>query len=217
MSFHDVELLSAYLDGKLRAAEAARLEARLAGDQTLRALMQQLREARSLLRSLPRRKAPRNFTLRANMRNLTAPIPPAFPALRFASVLASMMFVLTLAINGLAPLAANRLAAAPAPAYGFGGGGPPAEGAMPAGTPPAQLAAAPTAPPEPNAPATAPDLQAQAQKSTPEVPRGASTAPTPVPLLWQGLLAGIAILLGLTAWYVRSDSLRRFRQRWIKQ
>ncbi len=215
MNFRDVELLSAYLDGQLSPSEAARLESRLTGDPRLEAILNDLRTARTVLRALPSRKAPRNFTLRPNMRQLTAPAPPAFPMLRFASVVASLMFVVTVAINTLAPLAATRLAAAPAPVYGFGGGGPPAEAATAAANAEAMPAAAPTQAPQLSAPA--PDLQAQTQKSTPELPRAGSPAARPVPLPWQIALAGIAIVLGLFAWYVRSESLRRFRQRWIQQ
>ncbi|MCX7852132.1 MAG: zf-HC2 domain-containing protein, partial [Caldilineales bacterium] len=40
----DDELLSAYLDGRLTSAEAARLEARLAADPALRQRLQELRQ-----------------------------------------------------------------------------------------------------------------------------------------------------------------------------
>lgn len=143
------------------------------------------------------------------MQKLTAPAPPAFPALRFASVLASLLFLATLAINSLTPLAASRLAAAPAPAYGMGGGAPAEEAtsAPPASAAPL-LAQAPT-------PAPAPDLQAQAQKTSPPVQNVRSSAAPLIPPVWQLVLAGTAILLGLVAWHLRSDTTRKFRRRWV--
>ncbi len=59
----DLEMLSAYLDGELRPSEKDALEARLARDETLRAVLDELRANRLLLRQAPRLKAPRSFTL----------------------------------------------------------------------------------------------------------------------------------------------------------
>ena len=62
-NFRDIETLSAYIDGQLNAADAARLETRLKTDPELASVMNDLRAARGILRKLPARKAPRNFTL----------------------------------------------------------------------------------------------------------------------------------------------------------
>ena len=67
MKQRDIELLSSYLDGQLSSADSARLEARLRTDPEMRSVLQDLRGARSLLRQLPMRKAPRNFTLTPKM------------------------------------------------------------------------------------------------------------------------------------------------------
>ena len=67
MNFRDVELLSSYLDGQLKLSDSARLERRLSLDPDLRAVLDDLRSARGLLRQLPMRKAPRNFTLTPKM------------------------------------------------------------------------------------------------------------------------------------------------------
>jgi len=149
------------------------------------------------------------------MRKLAAPAPAAFPILRLASVLASLLFLATVAVNGLTSLAASRLAAAPAPVYGMGGGGPPAEEAtVPSAAGPEALRAAPPTPaPEQLAPV--PDLQAQAQKNVPQVQEGPSSSTPLIASIWQWILAGFAILLGFVAWYVRSESTRKFRRRWI--
>lgn len=219
MNFRDVEQLSAYLDGQLPPADVKRLEARLTSDAYLRRALDELRSTRNVLRLLPRRRAPRSFALRPGMRSLAAPMPRGFPVLRLASAGAMFLFVITLAINTLAPFSANRLASAAAPAFGMGGGsGGAAESTAPpaAATNQGLLAVAPTAGPESSAPA--PDLQAQAQKNAPPAPGPvARTGASPVPLAGQLALVGLAIAFGLGAWYLRSSSLRKFRRRWVEK
>lgn len=63
----DYELLSAYLDGALTAAERAGLETRLQTDDGLRQELESLRQTVKLVGSLPALKAPRNFTITASM------------------------------------------------------------------------------------------------------------------------------------------------------
>ncbi len=62
-SDRDLELLSAYLDGELTDREKEKLEQRLARENALRAVMDDLRETVTLVSDLPRLKAPRSFTL----------------------------------------------------------------------------------------------------------------------------------------------------------
>ena len=97
ISPHEGELLSAYLDGQLAPKERVRLEARLREDPQLHSVLVELRRTRAILRSQPRLRAPRNFTLTPQMAGKPARITPrAYPALRLASVLAGMLFVLVL-------------------------------------------------------------------------------------------------------------------------
>lgn len=227
MNFRDVEMLSAYLDGQLSPKDASRLESRLAADEGLVRVLDDLRSARGVLRQLPNRRAPRDFTLRPAMNKLAAPEPRLYPALRLATVLASVLFLASIAVNGLTPLAAPRFAAAPAPALGKGGGvaGRPAEGATPApaevpsaAAPLQSFAAAPSTPTaEVAVTSAASDLAASAAKAAP--PRAAPPAPTgtSVPLVWVRLLAAAAIVFGLLAWYLRYLSKRKFRSRWIEK
>ena len=65
LSDDDAELLSAYLDNMLTAAERETLEKRLDTDAFLRAELQAMRRTVSWLNQMPDLKAPRNFTLRA--------------------------------------------------------------------------------------------------------------------------------------------------------
>jgi hypothetical protein len=118
-SFRDVEKLSAYLDGQLKPSEKARLESRLQSDPELASILKDLRLARGLLRQLPQRRAPRNFTLTPKMVGQKPPLPRTYPAFHFATVLATLLLFFTFATNFLAPSLART---APYP-YGRGGGG----------------------------------------------------------------------------------------------
>ena len=64
LSERDAELLSAYLDEQLSAAERAELEARLQSDSELRAELIALRQTLRLVRELPTLRAPRDLRLR---------------------------------------------------------------------------------------------------------------------------------------------------------
>lgn len=120
-SFRDVEKLSAYLDGQLKPSEKARLESRLLTDPELASILKDLRQTRGLLRQLPQRRAPRNFTLTPKMVGQKPPLPRTYPAFQFATVLATLLLFFTFATNFIAPRLL-RTAAAPY-AYGMGGGG----------------------------------------------------------------------------------------------
>jgi hypothetical protein len=111
------------LDGRLNPSDAARLEGRLSSEATLKATLEELRQTRGLLRRLPQRRAPRNFRLTAKMAGVRPPEPRAYPVFRFATALAALLLVASVALNAFTPFAASRLAAAPAPALGLGGGG----------------------------------------------------------------------------------------------
>jgi hypothetical protein len=93
ISPRDYELLSAYLDGELSTRDRARLEARMTKQPELRIGLEELRQTSLLLRSLPRKRAPRNFTI-PNALPRRRPVPRLFPALRFASALAGILFVI---------------------------------------------------------------------------------------------------------------------------
>src|SRR5688572_22546002 len=118
MKQRDLELLSSYLDGQLSPSDSARLESRLASDRNLRAVMDDLSEARSLLRRLPSRKAPRNFTLTRKMVGQNPPMPRAYSAFRFVTTLATLLLFFTVGLNFLGPQLASQ-----APVFGQGGGG----------------------------------------------------------------------------------------------
>lgn len=117
-SFRDVEKLSAYLDGQLKPSETAWLEARLQTDPQLASILKDLRQTRGILRQLPQRRAPRNFTLTPKMVGQKPPMPRTFPVFQYASVLATLLLFFTFAANFMAP----RLEPITVP-YGLGGYG----------------------------------------------------------------------------------------------
>src|SRR5690242_16391956 len=121
MNQRDLELLSSYLDGQLKSSDSARLEARLSSDADLRSVLDDLRAARGLLRQLPMRKAPRNFTLTPKMVGKNPPLPRSYPAFRFVTALASLMLFFTLGLNFVVP----QMKAQSNFGFGYGGGGAP--------------------------------------------------------------------------------------------
>lgn len=58
-------LISAFLDGRLTDAEQTAFKSRVDSDADFKAAFQELHYTRRLLRSLPQKRAPRNFTLSA--------------------------------------------------------------------------------------------------------------------------------------------------------
>jgi len=88
----DLELLSAYLDQQIKAGERQKVEARLRDDAQFRKSYEQLRQTRQLLRSLPVRRAPRNFTLSPAQARIS-PLQRYIPVFGVASALASFLLI----------------------------------------------------------------------------------------------------------------------------
>lgn len=166
-SFRDVEQLSAYLDGQLKPSEVARLESRLQTEPELVSILGELRQARGLLRRLPQRRAPRNFTLTPKMVGQKPPMPRTYPLFRFATVLATLMLFFTVATNFMAPRLVRT--AAPYP-YGIGGGGGDAEPEMQMESAPAEAAEA--------EPMEEPAMEEAAPTEEPAAPQLPAPAPT---------------------------------------
>lgn len=111
--FRDIEQLSSYLDGQLSPSESARVESRLSSDPELASAFNDIRAARGILRKLPARKAPRNFTLTRQMVGLKPPLPRTYSVFRFSSAFATLLLMLTFAMNALPSVSFG--ASAPAP------------------------------------------------------------------------------------------------------
>ena len=113
LSLQEWELLSAYLDGQLSQKEQAGLEQRLRAQPELHQELESLRQTRAVLRSVPQRRVPHNFTLTRAM----AQAPPSaglrwLPALRFSSAVATVLVVLSVLFE-LLPRAGTKLADTP--------------------------------------------------------------------------------------------------------
>lgn len=94
------EALSAYLDEQLSSRQRAQIESRLETSPDFSQALEELSQTRSLLRSAPRPRAPRNFTLTPEMAGLRLGArqrPSAYPVLRLASALAALFFVVIFA------------------------------------------------------------------------------------------------------------------------
>lgn len=118
MKRHDIELLSAYLDGELKRSDLAKTESRLKSDPEFESAMKDLRATRTLLRRLPTRKAPRNFTLTREMVGQNPPLPRIYPIFRLATVVATLLFFFSIGVNSFGAQMASQDYA-----YGMGGGG----------------------------------------------------------------------------------------------
>jgi hypothetical protein len=165
MKPRDLELLSSYLDGQLSPSDVTRLEARLKTEPQLADVLGDLRATRNLLRKLPKRRAPRNFTLTRKMVGQNPPLPRTYPLFRFASALATLLFFFSFGFNAVGRMASQ----APQFVGGYGGGGGGGDGSTELAEP---FAAAP-APAATEAPAEAEDLF-----STEMLPEG-TLVPTP--------------------------------------
>lgn len=97
----NLEALGAYLDDALTPTERERLEARLARDAGLRAELEQLRLMKLQLRAMPRRRAPRSFTLDPALfaRPKAQPVLQLYPVLRGATALTALLLIFTLALG----------------------------------------------------------------------------------------------------------------------
>jgi hypothetical protein len=239
-NFRDIEQLSSYLDGQLSSSESKRLESRLASDPELASAFNDMRAARGILRKLPSRKAPRNFTLTRQMVGLKPPLPRSYSFFRFSTAFATVLLVLTLAANSILPnihfgAGAPLAASAPQGAYGLGGGGgggnpvepsfateaPAATEAPMAAAPSVEMAVAPTETlPATNADSArvveTPTVEASTAKEagTPsepqEQPQAGEEREAPVPVSLQIVL----LVLGLVSGVVMLVMYRSAKQKW---
>jgi len=90
------EELSMFLDEQLNPKERERLESKLQQSPELQSALDELRALRSMLRSQPEIKAPRNYSLSTDTVGIQLKQRKGgsiFPALSFAAVIASLLFV----------------------------------------------------------------------------------------------------------------------------
>jgi hypothetical protein len=158
LSDDDSELLSAYLDNELSAAERVNLERRLGADPGLQAELEDLRAVGVVLKSLDPLPPPRSFTL--DPAQVARP-RPFFPLTWFMQL-----------GSGLAGLALVLLASIQLLAAGVGGAAP-----LPAAAPMAAATAAPAM----GAPEAASEMRMQSAETTEAAGVSAFAEPTAAP------------------------------------
>lgn len=159
LSDDEIELLSAYLDNELSAAERVNLERRLGADPGLQAELEDLRAVGAALKSLDPLPPPRSFTL--DPAQVARP-RPFFPLTWFMQL-----------GSGLAGLALVLLASVQLLAGGLGGAVP-----VPAAAPMAAATAAPAM----GAPAAS-EMRMQSAEATGAAGASAFAEPTPAPTM----------------------------------
>ena len=95
------EMINAYLDDALSPRDKTNFEDQLADDRNLRSELEQYQWLRQSINQLPRKKAPRNFTLDPVVYGKPASRFPVkiYPALRTATVLAGLIFVFLIGLD----------------------------------------------------------------------------------------------------------------------
>jgi hypothetical protein len=229
-NFRDIEQLSSYLDGQLSPSQSTRIKSRLSSDPELASAFNDIRAARSILRKLPSRKAPRNFTLTRQMVGLKPPLPRSYSFFRFSTAFATVLLVLTFAANLIVPnisLGASAPVPMAAPEFsslcnGCGGGPAATEAPMAAAAPSLEMAVTPTE----SLPATTADSArvfetpmaeapiAKEPGNVPESqtqPQASAGRESVVPVAWQiGLLAvGLISLLIMLA--LRQSAIQKWK------
>jgi anti-sigma factor RsiW len=227
LSFRDIEQLCAYLDEELSESERKRLEKRIHSEPALAAKLDEICETCKLLRSLPKRRAPRNFTLTPRTAGIRAPVPRLVPVFSWSSAVAMLLFIFTLGAGLLRQVSigstAPMLAAAPS---GMGGGPTEAPAmAAPATAAPATAAPAIAAPALPRATDQAVQETPNAEVSVMSVPQATPPAAAkefqppatskdqqktfnPWLVIWAGLGVLLAIL-ALLLWALNQLAFRR--------
>lgn len=106
-------LISAFLDGRLTNAEKTAFESRLDSDTDFKTAFHEIQYTRGLLRSLPQKRAPRNFTLSAQYEKKTSHKWGLNRFFGFASAASAVALVVIFAWSNLFSGAIRSAAPAP--------------------------------------------------------------------------------------------------------
>jgi hypothetical protein len=219
-NFRDIEHLSSYLDGQLKASESARLESRLNSDPELVSVLNDLRAARGVLRKLPKRKAPRNFMLTRQMVGLKPPLPKAYPVFRFATAFTTVLLFMTFVLNILAlPLSTVPEGQNFGSGGGYGGFGgyggveDPGIQAAPMEEPAAEAMElpAPVVEGEQDTAREYASEDASEKETAPLEEQARVQRKAPVPWIWQIGLMVVAILSGALMWLMRQFAAKKWK------
>lgn len=230
-NFRDIENLSAYLDNQLSETETKRLETRLESDAELASVLSDIRSARNILKVLPKRKSPKNFTLTRKMVGLKPPLPTTYPLFRLATIFATLLLVFSFSVNALSPYVSFS---APQFAFGFGGGGggaPAAAEEAPATEEAMMFESAPAEDAATEAPAEPMPQSTETARTTEETPTPKEAEPetfnqdsaeglenqaevtneAPIPFNWTILFLVVSIIGGLSLYIMRQSASRKWQ------
>ena len=113
LSSKDLIQISAYLDGELSEREKTKFEKRLQTEDNLKLALQDLHQTKQLIRKLPPKKAPYNFTITQSMaESLSNPFKQLIRVFSYTSA-ASFLVAIVLFFMNLTPNLMNMSAAAP--------------------------------------------------------------------------------------------------------
>ncbi len=91
------QVLSTYIDNQLSPEEKAAVEKRLSTDPEIQKALEELLQTRALLRRMPQRPVPHNFTLTPEMVSSGPSVAGRlFPVFSFSSALASVLLVISI-------------------------------------------------------------------------------------------------------------------------
>ena len=112
------EMLTAYVDGALSPRHISAFEQQLSQDPELQAEVEQMQQHKLMMRQLPRRRVPRNFTLDPALYSppQRQPLLQLYPAMRVATVLTAVFLIIAVSAELLTPLRSAGFAATEAAA-----------------------------------------------------------------------------------------------------
>jgi len=113
-ALNDILEISSYLDGRLDQAASERFEKRLQEDTTFNQTFHEIQHTRKLLRSLPPKRAPRNFTLPMQYARRQTRRWDTHSYFGLASAAAALALVILVGVNTFSPKASMMSAPAPA-------------------------------------------------------------------------------------------------------
>jgi anti-sigma factor RsiW len=96
---NDLELLSSYLDGQLSLSEIDQLKEHLKSDSAYQDAFEKMQRTRLILRSLPQRPIPHNFTLSPDLNKKKGYSSSFFQFFRFSSAVAALGLMILLVMD----------------------------------------------------------------------------------------------------------------------
>ena len=112
ISSKDLIKISAYLDGELSASEKRTFEKRLRSDKHLQNALREMQTTKTMMRLLPRKRAPRSFTISESMvKQLSSPFNRLIPVFSYTSAASFVLALVLLLVNFLPAFSGANMSA----------------------------------------------------------------------------------------------------------